>query len=366
MPTVHYLWDELDDNVMEECDENGNVIAEYTHEPGLHGQLISQHRNGQTNFYHYDGMGNTSALTDNLGNVTDTYSYSAFGEEVAQTGSTTNPFGYAGALGYYVNPPTQDLYVRARFYAPRLGRWLSADPIGPIGMNLYEYASNNPLLEVDPSGLLSIVPRSRNLGQIKCGEVAYIAWDFYIDVPTRPGSKRKGAPCDGFIVQRVSVACIVNPCVNGQCSVDLEKANVFDYWEAWPVQRGQNKSTLRRRPYRYTDAARFTAIDNRCGYYFQSGEVKFFCKNPAEDPTGNNVGTGELTDWHDPTKFGPINYGPGECGTTSGDLKSKGQEPAFWNRHPVDGPAQRSFVLDWYCCECPGVKKGGNASASPS
>jgi hypothetical protein len=37
MPTVHYLWDELDDNILEEYDDAGNVIAEFTHEPGLHG-----------------------------------------------------------------------------------------------------------------------------------------------------------------------------------------------------------------------------------------------------------------------------------------------------------------------------------------
>ena len=44
-------------------------------------------------------------------------------------------------------------YHSARYYLPWLGRWLSSDPIGiGDGVNLYQYASNNPLMVTDPSG----------------------------------------------------------------------------------------------------------------------------------------------------------------------------------------------------------------------
>ncbi|KMQ50390.1 putative insecticidal toxin protein [Chitinispirillum alkaliphilum] len=44
-------------------------------------------------------------------------------------------------------------YYGARYYAAWLGRWLSADPAGPVdGLNLYEYVRGNPVGLVDPDG----------------------------------------------------------------------------------------------------------------------------------------------------------------------------------------------------------------------
>ena len=116
MPVTNYTWDEVNDTLLEETDEDGNVIGEYTHEPGQYGPLISQRRNGHTYYHHDDGQGNAVALTDESGHVTDRYTYDAWGNQIAHTGTTTNPFGYKGALGYYANPETNDLYVRRRTY----------------------------------------------------------------------------------------------------------------------------------------------------------------------------------------------------------------------------------------------------------
>ena len=44
--------------------EDGVLSLAYTHEPGLYGNLLSQNRNGVTSYYHYDGRGDTVALTD--------------------------------------------------------------------------------------------------------------------------------------------------------------------------------------------------------------------------------------------------------------------------------------------------------------
>ncbi|KQV19402.1 toxin [Pseudomonas sp. Root329] len=44
-------------------------------------------------------------------------------------------------------------YYGARYYAPWLQRWVSADPVGDVdGLNLYGFVGNNPLRYVDPEG----------------------------------------------------------------------------------------------------------------------------------------------------------------------------------------------------------------------
>ena len=154
MAVTNYFWDPVEDNVIEEYDDKGDTIARYTTQPTLHGEVISQERNGQTSYYHYDGEGNTLALTNDAGDVTDTFAYNAFGETTERTGSTVNPFGYKGALGYYTNSETDDIYVRARMYEPKIARWTSIDPLWPeTASNGFVYARNNPMRYVDPSGL---------------------------------------------------------------------------------------------------------------------------------------------------------------------------------------------------------------------
>ena len=152
MAVTNFIWNELTDNVMFETDENDVVTVSYTNLPERYGELLSQKRSGVTSYFHYDGDHSTRQLTDENQNVTDTFIYSAFGEEVARTGVTTNPFGYKGEVGYYTNPETNDIYVRARTYQPATGRWLSMDPLGFVdGPNLYR-AYFAPM-RTDPAGL---------------------------------------------------------------------------------------------------------------------------------------------------------------------------------------------------------------------
>ncbi len=47
--------------------------------------------------YHFDGLGSTVALSDESGTITDTYTYDAWGNLTAHTGTTTdNPYQYVG------------------------------------------------------------------------------------------------------------------------------------------------------------------------------------------------------------------------------------------------------------------------------
>ena len=99
------------------------LSAAYTHEPGLYGNLLSQNRNGVTSYYHYDGRGDTVALTDDAGNVTDTKEYDAWGNVIASTGSTVTPYQFGGRQGYQT--AAGFVSVRATVYQPIVGRWLN-------------------------------------------------------------------------------------------------------------------------------------------------------------------------------------------------------------------------------------------------
>ena len=107
---------------------------------------------GDATYYHFDNIGNTSALTGPTGTLTDRVEYSPYGQVTYRTGTTDTPFLYVGQLGV-MQEPNGLRYMRARYYSPELMRFINADPIGFAGgMNWYGYCGNSPLLNVDPSG----------------------------------------------------------------------------------------------------------------------------------------------------------------------------------------------------------------------
>jgi RHS repeat-associated protein len=136
-----------------EVSATGSPISAYTWGNGL----ISEHRydtSSPTSFWYLFGpQGETRYLTNSTGAVTDTYTYSAYGEPVASTGTDTNPFRYGGSVGYYSDSNTGLILCGQRWYDPTTGRWLNSDPIGyDGGSDLYAYCGDNPVGGLDPSG----------------------------------------------------------------------------------------------------------------------------------------------------------------------------------------------------------------------
>jgi RHS repeat-associated protein len=153
MTIVNYDWDEDEDNIVEEYDDVGTIVAEYTTEAGLFGNLVSQRRIGQDSYYHFDGQGSTLALSNANGDVTDTYAYAAFGEVTTRTGSTISPFQYVGQKGYYRDAETDGYEIRRRPLLAETGRWLCADSLElAADINTYRYAYNTPSMYFDPTG----------------------------------------------------------------------------------------------------------------------------------------------------------------------------------------------------------------------
>ena len=62
-----------------------------------------------------------------------------------------NWFRYVGQVGYYYDPDLADYFLRARYYNPTIGRFLSRDPVDVPGTsNWYAYVKNNPVRSNDP------------------------------------------------------------------------------------------------------------------------------------------------------------------------------------------------------------------------
>jgi RHS repeat-associated protein len=108
-------------------------------------------------WYHYGPQGETRYLTDSAGNVADTYTYAAYGLQMASTGTDPNPYRFGGSVGYYSDPMADGLVLCGqRWYSPAYARWLSRDPVGYAGgANLYAYCGGDPVNGVDPSGTLT-------------------------------------------------------------------------------------------------------------------------------------------------------------------------------------------------------------------
>jgi len=95
-------------------------------------------------------------VTKHNGNVTDTYSYDTWGN-VNHNGATSQPYQFVGQLGYYTRyqePNLGLMQLGVRFYDSMVGKFTQRDPIGyGSGCNVYAYASDTPVLGVDPLGL---------------------------------------------------------------------------------------------------------------------------------------------------------------------------------------------------------------------
>ncbi|HET7585535.1 MAG TPA: RHS repeat-associated core domain-containing protein [Gemmatimonadaceae bacterium] len=148
--TTRYLWD--GDDLVDELDGSGHPIREYAYFPGTD-QPYSVRRASDSTVYFYvrEAPGHVVALVDTTNQVVDTYEYSPYGTLLSSTEAVAQPLKY---MGRELDSETGLYYVRARYYDPDVGRFISEDPIGLNGgINPYAYAAGDPLNTRDPAGL---------------------------------------------------------------------------------------------------------------------------------------------------------------------------------------------------------------------
>jgi len=136
-----------------------DVVAEYGTGGALAGEyvlgddvddVLVMIRSGTDYYYHRDGLGSVTELTDDGGSVVERYSYDAFGTSTPTASTIGNPYRFTARR---FDEESGMYHYRGRSYDPRLGRYLSRDPRGFVnGVNLYAYVGNNPVNRTDPFG----------------------------------------------------------------------------------------------------------------------------------------------------------------------------------------------------------------------
>jgi RHS repeat-associated protein len=104
-------------------------------------------------YLHHDQLGSTRMLTSPSGEAVGAFTYGAYGQLEAQSGSASTPMGYAGQ---YTDGQSGLQYLRARFYDPSTAQFMTLDPIVPRTRAPYDYTGDNPLNRVDPRGLCGV------------------------------------------------------------------------------------------------------------------------------------------------------------------------------------------------------------------
>ncbi|MEF2964805.1 RHS repeat-associated core domain-containing protein [Paenibacillus sp. M1] len=153
---TRYYYDEEAKLIAEANVSSGTPIISYTYIYDLSGRLWSRvdQTTGEMQYYQFNGHGDVVGLTDSQGNQLNTYTYDIWGNPEIEEETVPNVFRYSGE--YWDN--TTDLqYLRARWYDPNAGRFVSKDSYegeisNPLSLNLYSYVENNPLIYTDPSG----------------------------------------------------------------------------------------------------------------------------------------------------------------------------------------------------------------------
>ena len=141
-----YIWDGY--QLIAEVNEEGEVLKRYIYGPGINEVLVVDGA-GTAYWAQQDGLGSVVGTTSDTGSVAATASYDVYG--ALRTGNL-GPVPQRLA-GMWWDEDAALYYVRARWYDPNLGRFLTPDPAYTPGKNGYTYSENNPSNLLDPLGL---------------------------------------------------------------------------------------------------------------------------------------------------------------------------------------------------------------------
>jgi RHS repeat-associated protein len=136
------------DQVIAEYDGSGTLIRKFIYGPGID-EPVRMTAGGSDYYYHFDGLGSVTEITNSSGAVVEKYEYDVYGNTVIKDGVgnvlTESAIGNPYGLGRRLDSETGLYYYRARYYSPELGRFLQKDPLtwGPDDPRILNLTSFN-------------------------------------------------------------------------------------------------------------------------------------------------------------------------------------------------------------------------------
>ena len=114
---------------------------------------IAQTAGATTDYFLGDALGSVRQLTDAQGEITLANAYDLYGTLAQSAGGGQTGYGFTGEF----TDPSGMVYLRARYYMPNDGRFLTrdtwmGDETQPMSYNLWNYVQSNPVNYADPSG----------------------------------------------------------------------------------------------------------------------------------------------------------------------------------------------------------------------
>ncbi len=139
------------DRVLEERDHDGALVSSFGY---LGSRVFSMMHAGRLSYLLSDRLGSIRALSDRDGAVKERYEYDPFFRNPSGPLNAPNPYRFAGER---FDAETGLVFMRARYYDPAIGRFISKDPSGiKGGSNMYRYVRNDPINLKDPSGRVEV------------------------------------------------------------------------------------------------------------------------------------------------------------------------------------------------------------------
>jgi RHS repeat-associated protein len=125
---------------------------------------VAQYGANGPEYYLGDALGSVRQMVDASGNVTLGRNYKPYGGVLSSMGGGATSYGFTNE---WTDASTGEVYLRARWYAPGQGRFLTkdvwaGDSSNPMSYNAWLYGYANPITFIDPSGYFPLLEFERD------------------------------------------------------------------------------------------------------------------------------------------------------------------------------------------------------------
>jgi len=151
---IKYVWNPQNYNEFAEYDNSGNQKVKYGQTLDIDNQIF-QLRGDTYSYYHFDGLGSVMNITSENEIIQNAYKYKGFGASLSKSENIENEFQYTARR----NDNNGLYYYRSRYYIfidfLSKDEWVGDFEI-PLTLNKFNYGYNNPIINVDPTGFITV------------------------------------------------------------------------------------------------------------------------------------------------------------------------------------------------------------------